>query len=309
MTSRDMVAMVVLAAVWGASFLFLHIAAPALGPWVVATGRVSGAALFLLPWAHRNGEWGRLRRQFRPLLLVGVLACALPFAGMSLATRSLPAGMMSILNATTPMWGTLIAWLWLKEPLHRARVLGLALGLGGVVLLSLDHSSTPLAGHAIHPLDVALVLACTLSYALSVHVARRQLRDLSPVGSTVGTLGSTGLILTLPALWLGPPSTSPVAPGHWSAVPIGAWLALAALAILCTGLAYLVFYRLLDRIGANQTLTVTFLIPVFGMLWGALFLDEHITVLMGLSAGIIALGTWLANRPPSTAHRIALGAE
>lgn len=141
------------------------------------------------------------------------------------------------------------------------------------------------------------MLCATLSYALSVHVARRHLHALSPLSNATGTLCMTALVMIGPALWLGPQPVPPHTAQAWNEVPGTAWAALLALGIVCTGLAQIVFFRLIGRIGPNQALTVTFLIPVFGMLWGALFLNERITSWMLLSTVVIALGTWLANRP------------
>lgn len=305
MTFRDMLVMLVLAAVWGGSFLFLHVAAPVVGPVGLAAFRVSSAALLLLPIVLSKGEGRLLLTHFRPLLVCGVLAFGLPFICLSLATRQLPAGLMSILNATTPMWGAFIGWLWMRERMHLMRSLGLILGLLGVVLLTADKGAIPAGAAGLGA--VGLMLCTTLSYALSVHVARQHLHDLSPLTSATGTLAMTMLVMIGPALWLGPQPTAPHTLTHWHEVPGSVWLALVTLGIVCTGLAQIAFFRLIGRIGPSQALTVTFLIPVFGMLWGALFLDERITAWMLLSTGIIALGTWLANRPaplsaPTAAH-------
>lgn len=295
MTFRDMLAMLALAAVWGGSFLFLHVAAPVVGPVGLAAFRVSSAALMLLPIVLLRRDGPQLLAYARPLLICGMLAFGLPFLCLSLAARHLPVGLMSILNATTPMWGAFVGWLWLRERMHLMRSLGLLLGLLGVALLTADKGAIP-PGSGSH-WAVALMLCATLSYALSVHVARRHLHALSPLTNATGTLCMTVLVMIGPALWLGPQPVPPHTVQHWHEVPGTVWAALLALGIVCTGLAQIVFFRLIGRIGPNQALTVTFLIPVFGMLWGALFLGERITAWMLLSTVVIALGTWLANRP------------
>lgn len=292
MKPRDFAELLCLAAIWGGSFLFLRIAAPAIGPVGVAACRVVGATLMLLPLALLRHEGPALRRHLPQLMGAAIFSCVLPFMGLGQAARHLPAGLLSILNATTPMWGALVGWLWAREKLSGMRALGLAMGFAGVAMLGADgrHLDSPNAHWA-----VALALGATLMYAVAVHYTKRYLSALKPLSACAGTLSMASLVLIGPALWVGPPATAP-ATSSWSSVPMGAWMAVLALSLLCTGLAYLVFYRLIDRIGASRALTVTFLITPFGMLWAALFLGEHITVTMVASTAIILLGTWLSNQ-------------
>lgn len=292
LTWRDTIDMWLLAAVWGASFLFLRVAAPELGPVVVAAGRVLGAAAVLLPLVAWHGHAGAARAVWPQLLLSGIVTCVLPFLGLSQAARSIPAGPLSILNATTPLWGALVGWLWAREPLRGGTALGLLMGLGGVAWLAGHRSPLDVP---LDPMAVALALGATLCYALGVHHSRRHLSGLPPLAVSGGSLAAAGLVLLGPAWWLGPQD------GHgqavpWSGVPAIAWAALAALAVVCTALAYLRFYRLIERIGPSRAMTVTFLIPVFGMLWGALWLDETISLTMVLSTAVIVAGTVLSTR-------------
>lgn len=294
MKPRDLIELMFLAAVWGGSFLFLRVASPAIGPLGVATVRVTGAAMMLLPLVVLHREWPALRSHLPQLLGAAVLSCILPFLGLSQASRSLPAGLLSILNATTPMWGALVGWLWAREKLSMMRALGLGMSFAGVALLASDghqFSTEGAAGGAL------LALGSTLMYAFAVHYNKRYLSTLSPLTNSAGTLAVASALLILPAIWMGPQPAHAAAYGDasWAQVPTGAWTALLTLTVLCTGVAYLIFYRLIDRIGASRALTVTFLIPVFGMMWGALFLGEHITAMMLLSTTIILLGTWLSN--------------
>ena len=312
MNPKDLLAMTVLAAIWGASFLFLRLASPALGPLVVAAGRLGLAAALLLPLAWQAGQGRAMRLAMWPLAAASLLSCVLPFLALSRAAQTLPAGLMSILNAATPMWGALVGWAWAGEKLGRARMLGLLVGMAGVTLLSADASSVMPKGQWHDTLlACAWMMSGTLMYAMSVHFNQRFLPGMSPMAISAGTMGWGGACLLAPALWTGPMPMAHAGLGHgthpatWSGVPLAAWLSLGGLGVLCTALAYVMFFRLIQRIGPSRALTVTFLIPVFGMLWGALWLGEAITPTMLLSTGIIAWGTWLSNRrpaPPAAAH-------
>lgn len=292
--------MVLLAAVWGASFLFLRLAAPTVGPVAVAAFRVTLAALVLLPFALRfalrRAQWQQLKDLWPTLLVSGLLSCVLPFMGLSQAARAMPAGMLSILNATSPLWGALVGWLWIGEKLSGWRAIGLGLGFGGVAWLSLTH--TPLDGHTPWA-AVCLALGSTLMYGIAVHHSKRHLSALPPVVVTTGCLVAASAVLMGPALWLGPQPMAGLSSGTphaWSAVPASVWGALAGLAVLCTAWAYLLFFKLIGEIGPSRALTVTFLIPIFGMLWGWLFLHESVSWDMLVCTAIIVTGTQLSNR-------------
>ncbi|MBI2731851.1 MAG: DMT family transporter, partial [Aquabacterium sp.] len=184
---------------------------------------------------------------------------------------------------------------WAREKLSWLRALGLGMSFAGVALLASDghqFSTEGAAGGA------ALALGSTLMYAFAVHYNKRFLSTLSPLSNSAGTLAMASALLVVPAIWVGPQPVhaAPQGVAGWAQVPSAAWAALLTLTVLCTGVAYLIFYRLIDRIGASRALTVTFLIPVFGMMWGALFLGERVTVMMTVSTAVILLGTWLSNQ-------------
>ncbi len=294
MKPRALFELIILGAIWGASFLFLRVASPAVGPVGVAACRVTAGALMLLPLVALRRDLPAIWRHAPQLAGAALLANIAPFIGLAQAARSLPAGWLSILNATTPMWGALIGWLWAGEKLPAVRGWGLATGFVGVALLAADKTQLSMQGA---PWAAALALSATLMYAFAVHYSNRYLSGLSPLANSAGTLMMGAVMLMLPAWWIGPQPMRTQSHIHaWLDVPAGAWLALMGLSLLCTGLAYLMFYRLIERIGASRALTVTFLIPVFGMLWGTLFLDERVTPVMLLSTGVILLGTWLSNQ-------------
>jgi drug/metabolite transporter (DMT)-like permease len=310
MKKADALVMLLLAAIWGASFLFLRVASPAVGPVAVSAIRVTGAALILLPLVHFKGQMGALRGYGPTLLVAAILSCVLPFLGLSKAAQLMPAGPLSVLNATTPMWGALVGWLWSGEKLGAQRLAGLVLGMAGVAWLAEQRNGL---GGEFHGLAVALALGSTFMYAVAVHHSKKYLSGLPSLAVSGGLLGASALMLLGPALWLGPvpAHASTLAPVHWGDVHGVVWGAMAGLALMCTGLAYVLFYRLIDRIGASRALTVTFLIPPFGMLWGALWLDEAVTLPMLICTAVIVMGTVLSTQtvpwPFSPAGKLAHG--
>lgn len=301
MKPRDLLTLIALAAVWGASFLFLRVAAPVVGPVAVAATRVSLAAVLLGLALLLMRQGMPPQRSWPDLMVSALLSCVVPALCLGQAALSLPAGLMSILNATTPLWGVLVGWVWSRQAPSRAVLIGMLAGLLGVgILTGPGTGGAPSAGAASAAPSfgpVALILVATLSYAISVHHARRRLQHLSPLVLCSGTMVLASACLLGPALFLGPMG---LPSGHWSDVPATAWGAMFALGAVCTALAYTVFFQLIQRLGPTPALTVTILIPVFGMLWGALFLGETITPLMLLGTAIIAWGTWQSARLPAS---------
>lgn len=279
--SLDLGELLLLAAIWGASFLFMRLGAHEFGAIPLAALRVAGASLFLLPLLAARQGLTELRRDWRPLLVVGLLNSALPFALYSYAALSITAGLSSILNATTPLWGALVAWAWLGQGLTASRIAGLALGFAGVVFLAWDQASFKPGGSG------WAVLACllaTLCYGIAANFTKRFLSRCSPLTVATGSQFSAALLLAGPAVFFWPASL-PSAP---------AWAAVAALALLCTGVAYILYFRLMQRIGPTNTIAVTFLIPGFAVVWGWLFLAEAFTWRMAGGCAIVLLGTALA---------------
>ncbi len=277
----DLGELLLLAAIWGASFLFMRLGAHEFGAVPMAALRVAGATLFLLPLLALRQGLSQLRRDWRPLLVVGLLNSALPFALYSYAALSITAGLSSILNATTPLWGALVAWAWLGQGLGPWRIAGLGIGFAGVVFLAWDQASFKPGGSG------WALLACllaTLCYGIAASYTKKRLAGCSPLTVATGSQLFAALLLGAPAVWL------------WPALPpgLGAWASVAALALLCTGVAYILYFRLMQRIGPSNTISVTFLIPVFAVLWGWSFLGEAFTLRMALGCAIVLLGTALA---------------
>ena len=285
MRGRDAAELALLAAVWGASFLFMRLGAGEFGPAALAFLRCAGAALCLLPLLQARGEPALLRRHWRALLVVGVLNSALPFLAYGYAALAITAGLSSIFNATTPLWGAVIAWLWLRERLAPWRALGLAIGFAGVLGLGWDSASFKAdAAGASSGGAVLACLAATLLYGVSANYTRRRLAGVAPLAVAAGSQLAAALVLAPLAGWRWPAQTPSTT----------AWIAVVLLAVVCTGLAYLLYFRLIANVGAPKALAVTFLIPAFALLWGALFLAEPVTPALLLGCAVILLGTALA---------------
>jgi drug/metabolite transporter (DMT)-like permease len=290
MRSRDFTDLVLLAALWGGSFLFTRMAVPAFGPFALAEIRVAIAALMLLPllaWRSGIAELSARPAQF---VLLGAINTALPFALFAYAALSITAGMASILNATVPLFGALVARVWLRDRLLPLQWLGLVVGMAGVWWLSANQASFSVGGSN---WAIAAGLAASLSYAVSASLVKRRFSGVPSLAVAAGSQLTAALLL------------APFAFAYWPLEPIstGDWAAAIALGVLCTGLAYLLYFRLIERAGPARALTVTYLIPGFAMLWGALFLDERITPAMLAGCAVILIGTALATgllRSPRT---------
>lgn len=281
MTPRDLLDLTLLAALWGGSFLFMRYAVPDFGVVPLIWLRVALASICLLPLLLMKRQFGALRRQAGALTVMGLFNSGLPFLLIAWATLSITAGLASIMNAMTPVFTALIGALWLGDRLDGRRGLGLLLGLAGVALLAADKADFRPGGSGWAIVAMVLATAC---YGFAANHTRRYLQGVPALVNATGTQLVSALVLLPPALWSWPERM----PG------LGPWLAALVLGVACSALAYLLFFRLIARVGASRAVTVTFLVPVFGTLWGALFLDEPVTASMLAGGAVVLLGTGLA---------------
>ena len=278
MSAADAARLVTLAAIWGASFLFIRIAAPAIGVVATADVRMLIAGAALTAYYAFTGFDAQWRRWWRYYLLVGAVNCVAPFLLWGYAALDLSVGLLAVLNATSPMWGSLLSALALRERLSPRRIAGLVLGIVGVAIVSgADTSERWLA--------IAAGLAAAFCYGLTGVILRKWARDTSARGMAAGTLLMGGLLLA-PVLAVAPPA--------WPTMNVV--LAMLALALVCSSLGYILYFRLITDIGAAGALTVTYLIPIFGVVWGWLFLGEAFGAAMIVGALVVIAGTVLVLR-------------
>lgn len=284
MKPRDVSDLILLGALWGASFLFMRVAAPAFGPVALIAVRVGLAALLLAPVLMWRGQQGVARKHWRAIAAVGIANSAVPFVLFAYSTLTLTAGMAAILNATAPMWTALIAWWWLGDRLPRARIAGLLIGMAGVVVLVSDRIGVRGDGQAAL-LAIGAGLGATLCYGMAANLTRRFLVGVPALAITTGSLVAATIAL------------APFALMAWPATPPAAsdWAAAMALGVLCTALAYLLYFRLIARVGATGAISVTFLIPLFAVVWGAVFLGEGLSASMIVGGLVVLAGTALSS--------------
>lgn len=271
--------LLLLAAIWGASFLFIRIAVPSLGPAMLMGGRVLFAALFLsliAVFLHKKLYW---RDNWQHYIKLGFINSALPFLLFAYGATVLTASLLSVLNATAPIWGAVIGILFFRQPLSVSVMAGLVLGVSGVaILVGFD----PVLVKPGALLAVAAAASAACCYGIATHYTRRA-KAVEPFANAHGSMWGALLMLLPLALIQGPQTDiSPTVA-----------LAVLALGVVCTGVAYLLYFKLVQEVGATQTLTVTFLIPVFGVLWGALFLGEQVGWHTAFGALAVLTGTAL----------------
>lgn len=282
MKISDVLELLFLAAIWGFSPLFVRISSPVLGPVWLIEFRVLLAGLVLLLFVIKTGLVSEIRRKIIPLFIAGCFNSAIPFLLLAYAALTLPVGFTSVLVATTPLFGTIISFVWLKERLTISRIIGLVLGFIGVTIL-IGWKTTYIT-QSFNLAIIAGLTACLL-YAIGAPYIKKHLSDVSPLVTAAGTQLSAALFI-LPFI----PFTIP------AAIPtIKIIFAVIALGFFCTALGYILYFRLIQNIGVSRTLTVIYLTPIFAMLWGLIFLKEPITPSMILSCFLILFGVAIAN--------------
>jgi drug/metabolite transporter (DMT)-like permease len=279
----DFATLMLLGALWGGSFLFMRIASPEFGSLALGAVRAGLASLILLPLLFmQSGGVRALMAASRRIALLSLINTSIPFVLFAFAALYLSTGASAILNAMAPFFAAIVAWLWMGERMSRTAILGLMLGFAGVAVLMGGPGA--LRGDPwMASLAAAGVLLATLGYGVAVNFMRHRLKNVSPTAVSTGCHVFGAMVLI------------PLGVGAWPASPPSAmaWASIIALAAFSTALAFTLYVRLIARIGPTRAVTSTFLSPAFGMLWGALFLDEPVTLEMVTGASVIILGVAL----------------
>lgn len=276
MTARDISALFLLGAIWGASFLLMRVAAPEFGVVPLVVLRTALATLVFLPFLIIGGGASQMLSYWRPLLLLGAINTALPFTLFNYASLELQSGVLAILNATAPMFAAMIAVIWLRERLTFMMIAGMLSGFAGVVVISLEKT----LGSQISLLPVLAVIGAASCYGWGACMMKRALSGVKPVAVAAGSQLWATLILL--------PFSLSQLPEHWPTAV--AWTNALALAVICTGLAYLLYFYLISSAGPAKAVMVGYLVPLFGIIWGVIFLNEVLSVWDFTGALLILLG-------------------
>jgi len=281
MKGRDVVDLVALGILWGASFLFMRIAGPEFGAFALVEVRVAIAALVLLPLLIARGQFSDLAGNWATLGILGVHNTAMPFFLLTWATLYLSAGIGGILNATAPIFAAVVAWAWLGEKMSISRIGGLLVGTIGVWLLVRDKVGVSMGDTT---LAVIAALGATFLYGIGGNFTRRYASHIPTLATATGSQVGAALALL------------PITFFVWPDTPISAraWIAAVLMGLFSTALAYILYFRLIANVGPTKAITVTYLVPIFAMLLGAIVIDEPITSSMVIGCAVILLGTALA---------------
>jgi drug/metabolite transporter (DMT)-like permease len=286
--------LLLLGAIWGASFMLMKEAVPAFGVFALVELRALAATLCLMPLVLLKRQGGELLEYWPKLLLVGVVNTAVPFCLFNYALLHLDAGLAAILNAMAPMFGVLIAYLYLKESIGWKGVLGIGFGFVGVVIISLEQKLTGDEDALATLLPIFAALAATLCYGMTASYLRKHLASAKPFVLAAGSQMFAAVVL-LPFALMNLPETMPSQ---------SAWIKALTLAFLCTGIAYVMYFDLIAKIGASRAMTVGYLVPLFGIFWGVVILDEVLSLQSIVGGSLILLGVMMATNAWSILKRL-----
>jgi len=284
---RDISELIFLSAIWGSSFLFLRLTSPVFGPIFLIEMRVLSGLAVLLPLVLFLGKRAEFQKHWKMIATVSLMNMAIPFCFFAFSAVYIGAGLLSIINATVPIFSACVAYVVYKERLSRSSLLGLLIGFLGVVVLMFNPDES--FGSSGWLAILSALLACLL-YGTAINLTVNNLQGVSGLTITAGGLFVSSLVLLPFALWARP-----------EVLPVGnIWWSVFALGIVCTGFGFVMFYRLIDRIGAGRAIMTTYLIPVFSILWGNIFLGESVTLIMVVGCILVLLGVGLTTKKSNT---------
>jgi drug/metabolite transporter (DMT)-like permease len=278
--AQDFAKLLILGAIWGASFMLIKWSAPEIGIFALVEIRALGATLLLIPFVFIKRQQRDLFQYWPQLLIVGLLNTAIPFCLFNYSLLHIEAGLAAILNGTVPMFGVVVAYFYVKETIGWWGLVGVLLGFAGVVLISYEQTTGAEAGLV----PVLAILLATLCYGIVASYLKIKLSHVKPFAIAGGSQFFASLVL-LPLALLNLPEAMPSSRAISSAL---------VLAFVCTGLAYVLYFDLIAKIGASRAITVGYLVPLFGVLWGYIILNESLSTTELAGGGLVLLGVMLA---------------
>ena len=273
----DALLLILLAAIWGSSFVFMRATADVFGPIALIAIRISVAALFFLVFLLQKKRQQEFFNHWKILFLVGSMNSAIPFSLLAYASLHLSGGTVSIINATTPVFTALIAHFWLKNIMTKLQFTGMAISISGLIFLVWDKVSWSIGSW----LPLLAGVAAGLLYGIASTTTKKYLSDVSVMTATAGSLFFSAILIIIVSLFFLP---------DFNNIHSIDWVYAITLGILCTAIAFIIYFKLVKNIGPARTASVTFLIPIFAFLWGYILLGELVTTRMWIATGIILLG-------------------
>ncbi|MDT0595287.1 DMT family transporter [Glaciecola petra] len=288
----DFIELLVLGAIWGSSFILMKWAVPEFGVFALVEVRAIGATLLLLPIVYVRKQHKDMFSYWQQLFIVGLLNTAVPFCLFNYAIEHVEAGLAAILNATAPMFGIIIAYLYLKETIGKWGLVGVLLGFFGVILISVEQTSVPSSNSTIlnnnsvlaDIVPILALLLATLCYGIAAVYLKSKLGHIKPFAIAAGSQLYSSLML-LPFALFTLPSSMP----SMSAIASALFLA-----FVCTGLAYVLYFDLIAKIGASRAITVGYLVPLFAIIWAYMILDETLSTQVLIGGACILFGVMMA---------------
>ncbi len=280
MNPIDLLLLLILSVLWGGSFVFMRFLSPVFGPFITAGMRLLFGGVFLLflfAVVKHKIDW---RRNWKQFLIIGLVNSAVPFVMYSFAALHIPGSVSAIVNSMSPVFGAVFSAIWLAENLTVRKALGLAVGVGGVALVSIG-GAVQLNTESLLAIGACIIAA--MCYGLAGVYIKRKASKIDSMSIACASQLLAGAVL-VPLFFT------------YSGSPGITWLSLLILflfGIFCSGIAYLIYFRLIRRAGPTKALTVTFLIPIFGIAGSRLFLGEAITPSIIVGCVIILVGTFL----------------
>ncbi len=275
----DYILLITLSAIWGGSFIFMRVLSPALGPVVTADMRLLIAGVVLTLYLRIRNQRLDLLKNLKRYIIIGLLNSGIPFLLFSFAALYLPSSISVIINSLTPLFGVLFSILWLNEKVTPKKISGIALGIVGVIII---RGSENLELTLMTTIAMAACVFATMLYGLASTYVKVHAKDIAPSAVATGSQLVAGIVF-LPLIYFFPIRTE---------LTTQIVLTTISFSVLCSAIAYVIFYRLLNNLGTTKALSVTFLIPVFGFIWGYIFLKEEITMIMIVGSLFVLSGIY-----------------